>query len=81
MQKEVKVLVDEAERILLALRDGDLQQGDYNTLARAIEGVKSAQQSVQSDGAFCPVCDIQPTSEGICPKCRRVVRRAANANR
>ena len=38
-------------------------------------GKVAAKQSVQSGGAFCPVCDIQPTSEGICPKCRRVVRR------
>ena len=71
MQKEIKFLVDEAERILFALQDGDLEQGNYATLARAIEGVKAAEQITASDGcADCGSKYIVPNQKVVqCALC------------
>ena len=35
-------LIDESERTYLALLDGDLKQGDYTKLGRAIEGARNS---------------------------------------
>ena len=86
--KSVRAKFDAGERMftsheimVLLNRISHLENKISNNVPQGVGGkiVSRPTQDAQ-DGAFCPVCDIQPTSEGICPKCRRVVRPAANAS-
>jgi hypothetical protein len=40
-------LIDEAERVLYALHDGDLPQGKYSALARAIECARNVSNDAE----------------------------------
>ena len=54
-------LIDETERMLLALLDDELERGDYPYLARAIEAAKA---ELEREPQLCTVCETAPVYTG-----------------
>lgn len=61
MSQAIKNLIDEAERMLFALRDDRLERGNYMHLERAIRAVKA---ELEREPQLCTVCEVAPVYTG-----------------